>query len=249
MTSSSEPTRRPGWVTIVAIVVGTVVIWLAANMGLALLLGRRVLDPTVADRGPAAVWLPLLVGALNLVALGGVGLALGLITRAITPAQLGLLARPTWLWLGLVLGLTFGLLPLRIAVGLLYVLITRDTSLDVRTSLVFPEISLGAFASAFIGVGILAPIGEEAFFRGVVYTLLRQRLDARWAIVLSSLGFALAHADSPPVILTSLIIGLALAWAYERTRSLWPGIIIHRLNNGLVVVLGFAGLAAQKWLQ
>ena len=147
------------------------------------------------------------------------------------------------------LGLTFGLLPVRIAIGVAYVYITNDTSLDLRTQLVFPELSLQAFVTAFIGVGLLAPIGEEVFFRGVVYNLLRQRLDARWSIALSSLAFALAHADSPPVVLTSLIIGLALAWAYEQTKSIWPGIFIHMLNNGLVVILGFGGMLLLEWLK
>lgn len=250
MVASSTPERRrPAWWLIVLIIVASIAAWLGANALLALVLGRGLIDPEAPTYSQTAVWLPLLAGVVNLVALGGVGLALGLITRAITLESLGLLARPTLLWLGLVLGLTFGLLPVRIAIGVIYVYLTNDTSLDLRTQLVFPELSLQAFASAFIGVGLLAPIGEEAFFRGVVYNLLRQRLDARWSIALSSLAFALAHADSPPVVLTSLIIGLALAWSYEQTKSIWPGIFIHMLNNGLVVILGFGGMLLLQWLK
>lgn len=249
MTDTASSVRRPSWLLIVAIIVLSIAAWLGANAALAAVLGRGLIDPEAPTYAATAIWLPLLAGVVNLVALGGVGLALGLATRSITWASLGLTARPTLLWLGLVLGLTFGLLPVRIAIGVLYVYLTNDSSLDLRAQLIFPELSLQAFASAFIGVGILAPIGEEAFFRGVVYTLLRQRLDARWSIGLSSLAFALAHADSPPVIFTSLIIGLALAWAYEHTRSLWPGIFIHMLNNGLVVILGFGGMALLKWLE
>lgn len=240
--------RRPAWLLIGAIIVVTLAIWLAASAGIGLLLGPGLTDAQAPNHTAVAVWLPLLAGLANLIALGGIGLALALLTRAITLQDLGLTARPTLLWLGLVLGLTFGLLPVRIAIGMFYVWITQDTSLNVRTDLIFPEISFGAFASAFVGVGLLAPIGEEAFFRGVVYSLLRKRLDARWSIVVSSLAFAAAHADSPPVILTSLIIGLGLAWVYEQTHSLWPGIFIHMLNNSVVVVLGFGALALQKWL-
>jgi len=249
MSLRSDQPRRPGWPLIVVVIIVTVAVWLAATTGLGLLLGPAAFGAGAAEPSPYAVWLPFLVGLLNLVALGGFGLALGLVTRAVPLARLGLTARPTWLWLGWVIGVTFGLLPLRIAIGVLYVAVTQDTSLDARSNLIFPELTLGAFASAFIGVGVLAPIGEEAFFRGVVYTLLRQRLSAAWSVGLSSLAFALAHADSPPVILTSLIIGLALAWVYEKTQSLWPGILIHILNNSVVVVLGFGALVLLEWLK
>jgi membrane protease YdiL (CAAX protease family) len=53
---------------------------------------------------------------------------------------------------------------------------------------------------------------------------------------LSALIFAAAHFDpaSFPVL---FFIGLALAIARWRTRSIWPGIILHLLNNGLSAVL------------
>src|SRR3981081_1025137 len=79
---------------------------------------------------------------------------------------------------------------------------------------------------------IVAPFCEEIFFRGFVFPGLHRSMDLGWAIVLSSLLFAIAHGDpaSFPVL---FIIGLALAFLRWRTKSIWPGILLHMLNNSL----------------
>lgn len=90
---------------------------------------------------------------------------------------------------------------------------------------------LSTYAILLVAV-FVAPICEEIFFRGFVFTGLHQKMPLPWAIVLSALIFALAHAD-PGSFAVLFIIGLALAFLRWRTRSLWPGIILHLINNGL----------------
>jgi membrane protease YdiL (CAAX protease family) len=87
------------------------------------------------------------------------------------------------------------------------------------------------FAAAFV-----APICEETFFRGFVFMGLSRVMPLGWAIVLSSFLFALAHGD-PGSFAVLFIIGLALAFLRWRTQSLWPGIFLHFLNNGLGALL------------
>ncbi len=79
---------------------------------------------------------------------------------------------------------------------------------------------------------IVAPFCEEIFFRGFVFPGLHRGMALGWAILISSLLFAIAHGDpaSFPVL---FIIGLALAFLRWRTNSIWPGIMLHMLNNGL----------------
>ncbi|MCS6775631.1 MAG: CPBP family intramembrane glutamic endopeptidase [Chloroherpetonaceae bacterium] len=79
---------------------------------------------------------------------------------------------------------------------------------------------------------LAAPIGEEVFFRGFVYNALKVRLGMAPAIVLSALAFALIHA-SPIAIVVIFPMGMALAYLYARTGSLWVTILIHAVNNGL----------------
>lgn len=83
-------------------------------------------------------------------------------------------------------------------------------------------------------IAVVAPIAEELFFRGMLYPLLRRRWSAPMAIVLNGLLFALIHVI--PVILPGLFfVGLVLAWVRERSGSLWPCILLHALQNGIVL--------------
>jgi len=93
---------------------------------------------------------------------------------------------------------------------------------------------LTTYATLF-GAVFIAPFCEEIFFRGFVFPGLRRAMPVGAAIVVSSLLFAIAHADpgSFPVL---LIIGLALAFIRWRTASIWPGMFLHMLNNGIGAV-------------
>jgi membrane protease YdiL (CAAX protease family) len=82
----------------------------------------------------------------------------------------------------------------------------------------------------------VAPFCEEIFFRSFVFMGLTRGMPMGGAILLSALIFAAAHGDpgSFPVL---FCIGLALAFVRWRTDSVWPGMILHLLNNGASAVL------------
>jgi len=83
---------------------------------------------------------------------------------------------------------------------------------------------------------LIAPFCEEVFFRGFVFMGLLRGMPPAWAIVLSSLIFAVAHAD-PGSFAVLFLIGLALAFLRWRTHSIWPSMILHLLNNGIGALL------------
>lgn len=88
---------------------------------------------------------------------------------------------------------------------------------------------------AFIPAVIIGPFFEELFFRGFLFKAMKHySLFAAYAV--SAGFFALLH---PPLALMfeSLIIGILLAYLLQRTKSIWPGVIIHAVNNA--IVLGF----------
>ncbi|HEX5136665.1 MAG TPA: type II CAAX endopeptidase family protein [Planctomycetota bacterium] len=80
---------------------------------------------------------------------------------------------------------------------------------------------------------LVAPVVEEACFRGLFYPALRQRFPVRWAISVTSIAFAAVHP--PTVWLPLAIFAAALAWLVETTGSVLPAIAAHMALNGLTV--------------
>lgn len=97
---------------------------------------------------------------------------------------------------------------------------------------------------------IVAPVAEEAVFRGFAISAWRRTVGERGAIVRASLLFALAHvltvsAGSPGEAIgliavgfgTRLPVAFALAWLFVRTGSLWAPIGLHVAFNGILLIL------------
>jgi uncharacterized protein len=95
--------------------------------------------------------------------------------------------------------------------------------------------------------GIAVPFAEELFFRGVLYTFLRERWGVWIGALVSAVLFGAAHLDLSVGVAVG-IMGLVSALVYERTKSLWPSIIIHVVNNSLKFILVFALLATSMKL-
>ncbi|MEO7295130.1 MAG: type II CAAX endopeptidase family protein [Candidatus Limnocylindria bacterium] len=87
-----------------------------------------------------------------------------------------------------------------------------------------------------LAVVILAPIAEEIFFRGVVFNAWLREGGPRWAFIGSSVVFAAIHV-SVVALLPIFLLGLALAWIYQRTGDLLAPIAMHATVNGISVAL------------
>ena len=101
-----------------------------------------------------------------------------------------------------------------------------------------------------IAGAIIAPIAEEAVFRGFAVTAWRRTVGDRGAIVRASLVFALAHVISVTAgslgeagglivvgFASRLPVALALAWILIRTGSIWAPIGLHMAFNGILLLL------------
>jgi membrane protease YdiL (CAAX protease family) len=87
-----------------------------------------------------------------------------------------------------------------------------------------------------IAVVIVAPVAEEAFFRGVVFNAWRREAGRRWAFFGSAALFAAIHL-SLLSLLPIFVLGLGLAWVYDRTKSLLAPMAMHATVNGISVAL------------
>lgn len=85
-------------------------------------------------------------------------------------------------------------------------------------------------------LAIVPAVAEELAFRGVVLGALRRRMQLPGALVLQALLFALLHG-SLFRLLPTFCLGLLLGLLAARTRSLWPAMLAHALNNTILVVL------------
>jgi len=83
-----------------------------------------------------------------------------------------------------------------------------------------------------ISVILLAPLAEEAFFRGFVFQGLRKWLRPTWAIVISAAVFGLAHLI-PLIMLPIFGLGVLLASIVYARKSIVPSIAAHMTFNGI----------------
>jgi len=88
--------------------------------------------------------------------------------------------------------------------------------------------------------GIIGPIAEEIFFRGVIYGFLR-----RWSFLLALLGstalFVFSHYLTGGVSFIQIVGGIVFSVSYETSKSLYCPIIIHTLGNLALFGIGMGG--------
>ncbi len=101
-----------------------------------------------------------------------------------------------------------------------------------------PQAGDPLFAVTLLGSLALTPIAEEVLFRGVLYQSLRNHLGTVLGAAGSALLFALAHAR-PGMVPEFLLLGIVLAIAFQRTRSLYPSILLHAAYNGAIVFVAW----------
>jgi len=86
-------------------------------------------------------------------------------------------------------------------------------------------------AVAIVIVGLLVPVCEELFFRGLAFSAF-----GRFAVVGSAVLFASAHV-LPELLPIVLIAGFALAEVRRRTDSVYPGMGVHATLNVTALLL------------
>lgn len=84
-------------------------------------------------------------------------------------------------------------------------------------------------------IGVLPAVCEELLFRGIIQKGL-EGLGAAWSVLLGGLLFGLFHFDFQRLA-AQTIIGLLSAYVVYRTGSIFNGMILHFMNNGLLTLL------------
>lgn len=194
-----------------------------AGMLLAILLPQALLHWALSEE-QAVVLAPLaaMVGGLGVIAVG---------MGAPTYTFGGLRRAPLWSWaLGLVgagaaLAMAYGWIALVEATG------GGDWDMDQIEPM---RDTLGV--TGLLVVYAASPaLFEELAFRGLLQGRLRALMGHAPGLLSTAMLFAAAHGISLGTPL-HLSIGVYLGWLRHRCGSLWPGILLHFLYNGTLVV-------------
>ena len=202
-------------------------------------------------RSPLATTLSLLVttliyvGVLRLLVVGPGALSWG---------EMGLRARVPDALRDLVLG---GLLSIPVLVVTVFLGGLLARFIEPAPNVLPESVDTLALLANLASAAILAPIGEELFFRGFATTAWARTLGARSAILRGALFFAIAHvvtvadvsfATGAQRALFSFVallpVGLALGWVFLARRSLYAAIGMHAVFNGIQVLALFTATRA-----
>jgi hypothetical protein len=103
----------------------------------------------------------------------------------------------------------------------------------------FPRSAAGVVLFLLLAT-VVAPFFEETFFRGFLF----QGFARSWGVILgavaSAVVFSLSHQQLD-IFVPLFALGLALAWVYHVTRSVWGAIALHAVYNGIAVIAWIAG--------
>ncbi len=89
-------------------------------------------------------------------------------------------------------------------------------------------------------IALIAGVGEELVFRGVLQQQLMRRIANPWvALALSAAIFSAIHLQFEG-FLARWLLGMVLGWLYWRSRNLWVPIVAHSFYNALQVLAQYA---------
>ena len=100
------------------------------------------------------------------------------------------------------------------------------------------------FLMAFISIVVITPFVEEIIFRGIIYGQLR-KINIPLAIFLTSLLFGIVHFQLN-VGITVFVMSVIMCLIREKiTKTIWSGIVIHMIKNGIAFAILYIYPATQ----
>lgn len=254
LSDSSELTKQSSWrpwqtvLLVVAVFVAS-----QALTGILLYGGLRIFAiATHADGGQVDTWLESTLAQFMAVGLSELLVILGLVgllkRHKLSLRALGFKRRPRWRDV-IFAALAFASYSLLLAAWV-YAIQQFIPNIDSGKQDIGFDEAHGALSLVlvFVSLVVFAPIAEEILFRGFLFGNLRQRWSWLPAALLTSLIFGAAHLAggsdgwSAPLWtagLDTLLLSLALCYLREKTGTLWAGICLHMIKNGLAFVLIF----------
>jgi membrane protease YdiL (CAAX protease family) len=212
--------------------IGSAIVLGAVFVAAFILVGLGVTGPDATGQDTAAT---LFVTGLVAVLMLAVAWALGVRKYGVSLATLGLAMpreRTAYALAAVALGLSIGFTALySTVVSTLGVEVLRPPDIDDSFLA-----SGGNIVFSALVLAVLGPLGEEVFFRGVLFGALAQRTRIVIAIGVTAAVFALFHM-AVGVVIPIFVTGLLLTWLYAKTGSLVPSLLAHIGQNLLALAV------------
>ncbi|HEX6022784.1 MAG TPA: type II CAAX endopeptidase family protein [Solirubrobacter sp.] len=230
-TEPQEPVKPtiPAWLPFVALLVVLVVV----NTFSVVIVGiATAMDPSIdVDELPNGLTL-VLMAVQNIGFIFGAWIAVRLALNATPPEQFGLRRVRG---IGRAIGLAAAVYGAFWFVTVVLTLAFGQPDEQALVSDLKDEDSLGALIAFAVLLCVVAPIAEELFFRGFMYTILAPRIGYVWAALLVGTLFGLGHAFGAELIAVVALsaFGIGLCVLYWRTQSIIPCMALHALNNSI----------------
>ena len=87
----------------------------------------------------------------------------------------------------------------------------------------------------FLLICVMPAVFEELAFRGVIQSSLERMLNARDGWLIQAALFSVLHL-SPLMFPSHFLMGLCFGYMRRRSRSIYPGMLLHACWNALVVL-------------
>ena len=109
----------------------------------------------------------------------------------------------------------------------------------------FEEVGEALYSPPFLiqilGAGLVIPAAEEMIFRGLMFAPLRDRMAFWPAALISAALFGLYHGNLLQGVY-AFLLGLVMAWLYERFQTLAAPWVFHAAANVTSIVIVNTGL-------
>ena len=100
------------------------------------------------------------------------------------------------------------------------------------------------FFITMLFVAVLPGLCEETAHRGLLLRGFVPKLGVMKAVLVTSIIFGLMHLNIVQCVYAA-VLGYIIALAVLATRSIWTGVIMHFMNNGINVLFSYS--AANNW--
>jgi uncharacterized protein len=101
--------------------------------------------------------------------------------------------------------------------------------------------SPSSWALLIAAICVAPALCEEFLFRGYFQGTLSRGMKSPWSWLLTGTCFALVHQNYIGLG-ALLIIGIYLAFVFDSSGSIWPGVLVHFLYNGAIVIIANGAL-------